>query len=578
MDTAKGKTREETYIQLTDRIDSFCKYSHAHSKLVADLAAALALRMGLGRRDVDSVRIAGLLHDIGICAMAPAYYFSSDPLTLENRIDLWRHPVVGEQQLSKHGAPRQAQLLVRWHHEWWNGTGYPDGLAFEDIPIGARILRAAELYSALRSNRPYRPALSEEDTRQVVKSSAGIECDPYVVAALITLLDDIQVGAGASGKQAPSVDDTTVDNTEPLAGLLAQLPGEPGLRGPVHSDEVPVSQTSAPTTLEILLSRGAGAASWDGVPRWRDWTPSRYNKKALLGFEASVLRHLDFGSVALPYCGSARLDWYLSSWGKYVHSNDPHAWAATAARVAIESGPALTGGDVEALLEDVYVPRPWLSNPALRRWFGETDGIWLDNLRNKIAMIPGEVARAQAIMLGIRAGDYSLSLASTSGDLRRPLTDVFRRLAITGFAHLKSNPSNTSHNSDAVEFLAARRDDLLYLRVPPPHHFAFQGSASRSEWRETWVRGVDASLSDVTLGLVRNAQSKDAYLDSLRGLLTAASQIKKWAIGYQEVGFATVAELIDLVKEFRPVTATYSKDLSEVSGGLRNYIIVAERR
>ncbi|HEU4391639.1 MAG TPA: HD domain-containing phosphohydrolase, partial [Blastocatellia bacterium] len=510
-------------------------------------------------------------------AMAPAYYSSHGRLTLENRIDLWRHPVVGEQQLSKQGAPRQAQLMVRWHHEWWNGTGYPDGLAFEDIPIGARILRAAELYSALRSNRPYRPALSEADARLVLNSSAGIECDPYVIEAMIAFLNELQASARSTGDQTGSMTDPSGDAGEPLAGLFEQLPAEPGDSGAAHPAEIPGIQTNTPTAFEILLSRGTLAAAWDGVSRWRNWIPSRYNKKALLGFEASVLRHLEFRSVALPYCGSARLDWYLSGWGKEVHSNDPHAWAATAARVSIESGPGLNDHDTESLLQDIYVPRPRLSNPDLRRWFGETDAVWLDNLRNRIEMIPGEISRAQAILLGLRAGDYALSMSSASGELKRPLTDLFRRLASDGFARLKTSPSNKSHNLDAVEFLRARREDLLYLRVPPPSRFALQGSALRSEWRELWVRGADAPPGDVTLGLVRNAQSKDAYLDALRGLLAAAAHIRKWALGYQEVGFASVAELIDLVKEFRPVTATYSKDLSEVSGGLRNYIVVAER-
>jgi hypothetical protein len=574
VDTAKGKTREETYTQLADRIDSFCKYSHAHSHLVADLAAGLALRMGLGRRDVDAIRIAGLLHDLGICAMSPSYYFSPGQLTLENRIDLWRHPVVGEQQLAKHEAPRQSQLIVRWHHEWWNGTGYPDGLAFEDIPIGARILRAAELYSALRSSRPYRAALSETDTRQVLRSSAGIECDPYIIAALLALLDEVQVSVGSRGGSA-STAGSAGESGEPLASVLEQIPDEAS-EFSVMSGEGLVSQPPTPGALEFLLSHGTGAA-WDGVPRWRDWTPSRYNKKALLGFEASVLRHLEFRSVAIPYCGSARLDWYLSGWGKEVHSNDPQAWAATTARVSIESGAGLNNHDIESLLADIYVPRSWLSNPSLRRWFGETDAVWLDNLRSKIETIPGDVARAQAMLLGIHAGDYGLSLASDGSDLKRPLTDLFRRLATGGFNQLRTNPANTSHCADALEFIASRRDDLLYLRVPPPSQFALQGSALRSEWREAWVRGSDAPVNDVTLGLVRNSQSKDAYLDAVRGLLAAAAQMRRWAIGYQEVGFASVVELTDVIKEFRPVAATYSKDLSEVSGGLRNYIIVAER-
>ena len=159
METAKGKTREEIINRLADRIDSFEKYNQPHSRLLAELATQLARRFGLPTTDVDAIAEAAMLHDIGLYAMSPAYLSLPRPLTFEARLDLWRHPVIGEQQMAKRDAMRHAQLLVRWHHEWWNGAGYPDMLSFEDIPIGARILRAVELYGALICDRPYRDAL-----------------------------------------------------------------------------------------------------------------------------------------------------------------------------------------------------------------------------------------------------------------------------------------------------------------------------------------------------------------------------------------------------------------------------------
>src|SRR5205085_3927031 len=111
------------------------------------------------------------------------------PLTEEERFDLMRHPVIGEQEAARAGADRGAQLLVRWHQEWWNGAGYPDALRREQIPLAARILRVADAYAALTDVRPFRAALTEADARQHLVEWAGLEFDPQVVRAFLTLRD-----------------------------------------------------------------------------------------------------------------------------------------------------------------------------------------------------------------------------------------------------------------------------------------------------------------------------------------------------------------------------------------------------
>jgi len=95
--------------------------------------------------------------------------------------------VLGEREASRVGADRAAQLLVRWHHEWWNGTGYPDALRREEIPLTARILRLADSYAALTDARPFRAAMTEEDARRVLIDGAGIEFDPAVVNVFLAL-------------------------------------------------------------------------------------------------------------------------------------------------------------------------------------------------------------------------------------------------------------------------------------------------------------------------------------------------------------------------------------------------------
>ena len=106
-------------------------------------------------------------------------------LSSSERFDLERHPVIGEQETAKLGLPRGVQLIVRWHHEWWNGSGYPDGLESEQIPLAARILRVSDTYAALTAARPHRAANTVEEAKKYLVEWAGIEFDPTVVKAFL---------------------------------------------------------------------------------------------------------------------------------------------------------------------------------------------------------------------------------------------------------------------------------------------------------------------------------------------------------------------------------------------------------
>ena len=684
METAKGKTREETITRLAERIDRFEKYSQSHARVMAELSARLARRLGLGQSDINSIAEAAFLHDIGLYAMNPAYHASPGPLSFDERMDLWRHSIIGEQQMAKRDATRHAQLLVRWHHEWWNGSGYPDMLAFEDIPIGARILRAVELYSALTSDRPYRKALAEDQALATLAASAGIECDPYVVKALLALLDDLREAAKSEAakneattsevaparepeieqplrdaeadtwvaghspaarssasdpeqqidnqssfdnqnpldSQNPLDDLNPLDNQSSFDNLPRTIEAEPpsaqssefqsapsstdqaqepvledehqrasdqpkppepedherGLRHPSRSGEQ-VSLPSIETlgSVESLISRAkAKDSEAEDTAEWREWAGTKYNERSLFGFEASVLRQIEFRSIAIPLCGRARLDWYLKIWGKLVLSNDPRAWAAASARAMVEARNHLDEEQISRLLEDIYVPGVKLSNPHLRQWFSEMDSWWMDNLRRNVERLEDETMRAHALVLGMQTGDYALSFTEATRELRRPLTTIFWRLAGRTPAGAKGHPHNRSYNQPADEFIKRARADLLYLTLPPAHS-EMAGDEARSQWREAWVRGADGQTGDELLSLMTAPQSKRAYLAMADRLLGAAAHIKTWAIGYQEVGLVSARDISELIKEHRPVQATYSKDLTEVAGGLRSYIIVAEK-
>jgi HD-GYP domain-containing protein (c-di-GMP phosphodiesterase class II) len=177
----------EIFKDLSAETDAFEQYPNPHAARVAVIADQIGRSFNLGARDRFSLRVAALAHDLGEAAMAREYIQRNGPISEEERIDLARHPLLGEREAAVAGADRGAQLLVRWHHEWWNGGGYPDGLQFEQIPLGARILRVADTYASLTDARPFRPAYSERRAREHLLEWTGLEFDPGVVKALLSL-------------------------------------------------------------------------------------------------------------------------------------------------------------------------------------------------------------------------------------------------------------------------------------------------------------------------------------------------------------------------------------------------------
>jgi len=178
---------DEKLLSLSTRMDEFEGYSRPHGARIASIASAIASHFNLASDDRSFLNQAAYLHDIGEVVMGRDYISAFRTLSPDERLDLHRHPVIGEQEIARLGLPRGVQLLVRWHHEWWNGMGYPDGLEGEQIPLAARILRAADCYASLTGSRPFRTAYSIEEARKYVAEWAAIEFDPRVSKILLEL-------------------------------------------------------------------------------------------------------------------------------------------------------------------------------------------------------------------------------------------------------------------------------------------------------------------------------------------------------------------------------------------------------
>ena len=177
----------DAFVQLATAADAFERYANPHATRISAIAVEIAVLFHMAKQDRAALQTAALLHDLGESAMERDYIERTGPLTTEERIDLARHPIIGEKEVARAAAGRPVQLLVRWHHEWWNGCGYPDALRREEIPLAARILRVADSYAALTDSRPYRGALSREEATREIVSRAGIEFDPAVVQAFLAL-------------------------------------------------------------------------------------------------------------------------------------------------------------------------------------------------------------------------------------------------------------------------------------------------------------------------------------------------------------------------------------------------------
>jgi hypothetical protein len=177
----------EAFVRMASATDVFERYAHPHAARIATLADELAKMFHLARQDRASLRLAALAHDLGEVTMERDYIKRAGPLSDDERVDLARHPLIGEREAARAGADRGAQLLIRWHQEWWNGGGYPDALRHEQIPLAARILRVADAYASLTDERPFRKALTEDAARKHLIDWAGLEFDPRVVHAFLSI-------------------------------------------------------------------------------------------------------------------------------------------------------------------------------------------------------------------------------------------------------------------------------------------------------------------------------------------------------------------------------------------------------
>lgn len=218
---------------LTAAIDARDPYTHGHSARVAEYAGLIARHLGLSETDIRRIHYSGLLHDIGKLGVDDRVLRKHGPLTPDERAAMMDHPVIGAQLLEKAGVFTELLPGVRYHHEWYNGGGYPEGLRGEAIPFDARVIGVADAFDAMTSHRPYRPALTAEEAVTRLQTGRCVQFDPVVVDAFLRayLAGEVKVEHPA-GEQAMPV--------QPPVPAEPDSPEAAGVIRPVHHKELSI--------------------------------------------------------------------------------------------------------------------------------------------------------------------------------------------------------------------------------------------------------------------------------------------------------------------------------------------------
>lgn len=172
---------------LVAAIEAKDKYTQGHSYRVSKLAVMLAEKMGLTREQIDEIRVAGILHDIGKIGIPDAILNKPSKLTEEEFAQIRKHPLISNKILEPVGLPSKTMNAITWHHERWDGRGYPFGIMGDELSIEAQIISVADALDAMTSNRAYRKAMTEEEAIKEIVKCKDTQFSPKVVEVLLDL-------------------------------------------------------------------------------------------------------------------------------------------------------------------------------------------------------------------------------------------------------------------------------------------------------------------------------------------------------------------------------------------------------
>lgn len=182
----------ETVKKMAGALYSKSEYNKVHHLETARFAEMVAKVLGLSAKQVEQIRVASLLHDVGLLHVPEDIINKQGQVTTDELKLLMQHPTLGAEMLRSVPALKEICDILENHHECWDGTGYPRGLTGDEIPLAARIVAIVDAYHAMISDRPYRAAMSAEKAKRVLKSQAGSQFDPFLVDIFIAVLSELE--------------------------------------------------------------------------------------------------------------------------------------------------------------------------------------------------------------------------------------------------------------------------------------------------------------------------------------------------------------------------------------------------
>ncbi len=231
--------------------------THDHLRRVQTYAMQIGKDLNVTESELNAIRAAAMLHDIGKLAVPEHILSKPGRLTPEEFEKLKIHPIVGAEILDRVQFPYPVVPIVRSHHEKWNGTGYPDGLTGEAIPIGARILSAVDCFDALTSERPYRRAVSADEAMGLLRAESGRSYDPRVVACIEQRYKELEEVVSRSKREGRPFELTSkVDRSVAPSAGFAEMPDEAEVRAASFLASIVSARQEAQLLFELAQTLG----------------------------------------------------------------------------------------------------------------------------------------------------------------------------------------------------------------------------------------------------------------------------------------------------------------------------------
>src|ERR1700728_3673584 len=335
--------------------------THTHLQRVRTYAVEVAKELNLGPDQIEALRAAALLHDIGKLAVPEQIINKPGKLTPEEFEKMKVHPLVGAEILERVAFPYPVAPIVRSHHEAWDGSGYPDGLKGEEIPIGARILTVVDCFDALASDRPYRKAMSLQEAMVLLKSKAGVQFDPAIVELLEAHYEDLEkLACQRSSEMQPLKTDLLIERgAAPGAGFEA-IPVNVGRRPDAAATTGPVTNAGHLSPGEVDAAIRELIAAFQHLGR-RNSSDIRdlcsilsLRLRALIAFDCfAVFHHRDDSAVLLFKNGPCAT----------AFSDAPLAAGTSLSCWVIESGRPIVNGN-PTVETSLFAHRPFTANSS----------------------------------------------------------------------------------------------------------------------------------------------------------------------------------------------------------------------